>query len=78
MSGLSETEELERRSMGAKSFLELFTRVKVEFLDTKVDGKAKSMYQPTVWSKSKSTNGSSFDSIVITREWPAKPESSSQ
>ena len=49
-------------------FLQLFEKVKVEFLDEK--GGTSSLYMPSVWQKNKSTAGSAFDCINMARDFP--------
>ena len=82
MSNLAEEQQLKEETGSSKRFLELFKRVKVEFFQTTKSNKddkpiaAKcTLYQPTIWSKSRSANGSSFDCLQIERDFPPNNES---
>ena len=49
-------------------FLQLFEKIKIEFIDDK--GLAYPKYMPVVWQKNKSAAGASFDCIRVKREFP--------
>ena len=71
MDGLDQAKVLS--SEDSPRFLQLFEKVKVEFLDEK--GGTSQIYTPTVWQKSKSATGSSFDCISIARDFPDQEDS---
>ena len=48
-------------------FLQLFEKIKIEFLDEK--GATSQVYMPTIWQKNKSTVGASFDCIRVARDF---------
>ena len=51
-----------------EKFLQLFEKIKIEFIDDK--GMPYTKYMPVIWQKNKSPAGASFDCIRVQRDFP--------
>lgn len=60
----------ESQQTTSKRFLELFKRAKVEFLKPGGSDERCPLYQTSLWNKTASACGSSFDCLQIERDFP--------